>query len=87
MEAISKSVKKMDHDAKISGQALYVDDIVMDDMLYGKMLRSTKAKARIKNITLPDIPAGYFIVDKNDVTGENKIHIVEEDMPDRKSVV
>lgn len=81
MEAISKSVKKMDHDAKISGQALYVDDIVMDDMLYGKMLRSTKAKARIKNITLPDIPAGYFIVDKNDVTGENKIHIVEEDMP------
>ena len=81
MEAISKSVKKMDHDAKVSGQALYVDDIIMDDMLYGKMLRSTKAKARIKNITLPNISAGYFVVDKNDVPGENKIHVVEEDMP------
>ncbi|MDU6263368.1 MAG: xanthine dehydrogenase family protein molybdopterin-binding subunit [Anaerocolumna aminovalerica] len=81
MEAISKSVKKRDHDAKISGQALYVDDIVMEDMLYGKMLRSTKAKARIKNIILPEIPAGYCIVDKNDVPGENKIHVVEEDMP------
>lgn len=78
---IGNSVKKKDHDAKISGQASYVDDIVMEGMLYGKMLRSTKARARIKNIVLPKISDDYFIIDKDDVTGENKIHVVLEDMP------
>ena len=81
METISHSVKKRDHDDKISGEAMYVDDLVMDGMLYGKMLRSTKARARIRKITYPKLPEGYFVVDKDDVPGENKIHVVLEDMP------
>ena len=36
MEKISRSIKKKDHDDKISGRALYVDDCVMEGMLYGK---------------------------------------------------
>ena len=81
MEMISKSTKKKDHDAKISGRALYVDDHVMDDMLYGRLLRSTKAKARVTKIIFPALPTGYFVVDKNDVTGENRVAIIVHDTP------
>jgi xanthine dehydrogenase molybdopterin-binding subunit B len=81
MESISKSVKKKDHEPKINGSALYVDDLVMDGMLYGRLLRSAKAKAVIKDILIPDLPEGYYIVDKNDVTGTNEVHIVLDDTP------
>ena len=81
MENISKSVKKKDHEPKISGRALYVDDQVMEGMIYGRLLHSEKAKARIINIILPELPEGYYVVDKNDVTGVNRVHIVLDDTP------
>jgi CO/xanthine dehydrogenase Mo-binding subunit len=81
MDKISKSVKKKDHDSKIAGRALYVDDRKVDGMLYGKILRSTYAKAKIKNIHIPKLPGGYVIVDKDDVPGENKVAIVDVDTP------
>lgn len=81
MEKISKSTKKKDHEAKITGRALYVDDHVIDGMIYGRLLRSAKAKARISAIRLPELPDGYFVVDKNDVPGINQVHIVQDDTP------
>lgn len=81
MESISRSVKKKDHDPKISGQALFVDDLVMEGMLYGRLLRSTKAKAVILDIVIPELLEGYYVVDKNDVTGINQVHIVLDDTP------
>ncbi len=81
METISKSVKKKDHEPKISGRALYVDDQVMEGMIYGRLLHSAKAKARIINIILPELPEGYYVVDKNDVSGVNLVHIVLDDTP------
>ncbi|SMC56411.1 xanthine dehydrogenase family protein molybdopterin-binding subunit [Sporomusa malonica] len=81
MEKISEWTKKKDHDAKISGRALYVDDHVLDGMLYGKLLHSAKAKARIADIILPELPEGYLVVDKNDVAGVNRVHIVLDDSP------
>lgn len=81
MEKISKFAKKKDHETKITGRALYVDDHVIDDMLYGRLLRSAKAKARITAIHLPELPEGYFVVDRNDITGLNQVHIVQDDTP------
>lgn len=81
MEKISASTRKKDHAAKITGRALYVDDHVIDGMLCGRLLHSARAKARIAAIHLPDLPAGYFIVDRNDVTGINRVHIVLDDTP------
>lgn len=81
MEKISKSIKKKDHEAKLNGSALYVDDHVMDGMLYGRLLHSEKAKARITKIILPELPEGYLIVDKNDVTGVNRVAIIIHDTP------
>lgn len=81
MEKISESIKKKDHDAKISGRALYVADLVMEDMLYGRLLHSAKARATIGNVIFPQLPAGYFIVDKNDVPGVNRVAMIVHDTP------
>lgn len=78
---ISKSVKKKDHSPKMSGAALYIDDYVMNDMLYGHLLRSTKAKAKILDIRIPNLEEGYGVVTALDVPGENKVAIVERDTP------
>lgn len=85
MGSISESVKKKDHEEKIGGYARYVDDLMADmmpdGMLYGRLLRSSKARARIRQIHVPLLPDGYMTVDKNDVNGSNHVHIVLDDMP------
>lgn len=81
MEKISESVIKRDHHSKISGEAVYVGDYQDDDILVGKMLRSTKAKARLISVEIPKLPEGYYYVDKEDVPGENKVAIVMDDTP------
>lgn len=81
MKDISDSVEKKDHSEKMSGKAVYAADCPVDGVLYGKLLHSVKAKAKILEIRLPDIPDGYFVVDKNDVPGDNNVNIVKDDTP------
>ena len=78
---ISDSVVKKDHAPKMNGQALYVGDYAIFGMLHGKLLHSQKARAKIVEIRLPDLPEGYYVVDKNDIPGENSVHIVLDDSP------
>lgn len=81
MENICKSVVKVDHKVKIKGEAKYIADLPTDGILHGKFLRSSVAHAKIKNIALPELPEGYMIVDKDDITGENVVGIGLRDMP------
>jgi CO/xanthine dehydrogenase Mo-binding subunit len=78
---ISKSINKVDNREKIAGCATYVSDLKMEGMLYAKTLRSDRPRARIKSIDLPQLPSDYFIVDKNDVPGENRVPILLTDQP------
>ncbi len=78
---IGGSIEKKDHAQKMSGKALYVGDYPVEGVLYGKLLHSSKPKARIVEIRLPEIPEGYFVVDKNDVPGDNNVNIVKDDTP------
>ncbi len=75
------STPKVDHEDKCSGKALYVSDIQMDGMLYAKTLRSTVAKAKIKNIALPELPEGYYVVDHHDILKENYVKMIFTDWP------
>ena len=81
MEDISKSVRKVDSLIKMSGKAKYVDDIKIEGMLYAKTVRSTKSKANIKKIILPDLPKGYYKVDYHDIPGKNVVSVIFDDMP------
>jgi len=81
MDSISKSAVKSDHKAKITGSAVYVCDYPVKNMLFGRILRSTIAKGAVKEVKLPDLPAGYYYVDKNDVPGFNEVHMIQDDTP------
>ncbi|MGB7594956.1 MAG: xanthine dehydrogenase family protein molybdopterin-binding subunit [Erysipelotrichaceae bacterium] len=81
MEDIRSSVKRFDFDEKIEGRAQYCADLHPEGMLYARTLRSTHPRARILSITIPDLPAGYEIVDAHDIPGKNIVPIVVEDEP------
>ncbi|WBW99768.1 xanthine dehydrogenase family protein molybdopterin-binding subunit [Oceanirhabdus sp. W0125-5] len=78
---ISISVPRHDAKDKISGKAKYLNDIQIDNFLWAKTLRSTKARAKIINIKYPDIPEGYYIIDYRDVPGRNRVKTIEDDQP------
>ena len=81
MDKISTSTVKKDHESKITGAAKYVGDYPANTLLTGKMVRSTKARARLLKVTIPDLPEGYYYVDRNDVPGDNNVNIVKDDTP------
>lgn len=68
-------------ESKMNGKASYTDDIRVGDMLHGKTLRSSKAYARIKKISYPKLPNGYYVVDKGDIPQKNVVKIIGEDQP------
>ncbi len=81
MGDISKPVRRFDAPEKIMGTARYVDDYFEEEMLFVRIVRSTRPRARIKSIKLPKLPSGYCVVDKNDVPGENRIKMIFDDWP------
>lgn len=78
---INTPIERVDAAAKISGEAVYLNDLEFNDMVYAKVLRSSKSRAKIVSIDLPYLPDGYYIIDKNDVLGKNRVKIVEDDQP------
>jgi CO/xanthine dehydrogenase Mo-binding subunit len=80
---IGKSVPRKEGRRKVTGQALYVDDISFPQMLYGTTVRSSVARGRIKNISFNgDIPWNEFtIVTPRDIPGENYVALILNDQP------
>src|SRR6185503_18958808 len=68
---------------KVTGQALYVDDLSFPDMLHGVTVRSPAARGRIANISFGgDIPWDEFvIVTAKDVPGANYVALILNDQP------
>lgn len=78
---ISAPVKREDASDKLAGLACYIGDMAFEDMLHAKTVRSTEARAKIISITYPVMPEGYFVVDKTDVPGRNRVKLLLEDWP------
>jgi len=81
MSKISQSITKKDHVEKMSGDAKYVADLTFPNMLFGKMVRSTKAHANIIKIELPDMQDGYGVVDYKDIPGNNGLKVIKSEQP------
>lgn len=81
MTDISRSIAKPDTFGKTSGSIEYISDMKIDGALNARTVRSTVAKARIRNINIPKLPEGYYIVDRSDVPGRNRVKIIFDDMP------
>src|SRR6267378_8286113 len=84
---IGKSVPRKEGRKKVTGQALYVDDISFPGMLHGATVRSSVPRGRIKNISFEgDIPWDEFtIVTTKDIRdlklGENYVALILNDQP------
>jgi len=84
---IGKSIPRKEGRRKVTGQALYVDDLKFDGMLHGATVRSSIPRGRIKNISFAgDIPWDEFtIVAAKDIRdlklGENYVALILNDQP------
>ncbi len=80
---IGKAVPRKEGRKKVTGAALYVDDISFPEMLYGTTVRSSVPRGRIKNITFGgDIPWTEFtIVGPKDIPGDNYVALILNDQP------
>jgi CO/xanthine dehydrogenase Mo-binding subunit len=81
--AIGKSAPRKEGRKKVTGQALYVDDISFPKMLHGTTVRSSVARGQIKDISFADgIPWDEFtIITAKDIPGENYVALILNDQP------
>src|SRR4030095_2395119 len=68
---------------KVTGQALYIDDMSLPDMLYGATVRSRIPRGKITRITFgSNIPWDeYVVVSAKDIPGKNCIALIADDQP------
>ncbi|HYL85551.1 MAG TPA: xanthine dehydrogenase family protein molybdopterin-binding subunit [Candidatus Angelobacter sp.] len=80
---VGTSVPRLEGRDKVTGQARYVDDMVLPAMLFGATVRSSIPRGKIKNITFgPCVNWNEFvIVSAKDIPGKNCIALILEDQP------
>ena len=81
--AVGRNLPRQEAERKIKGEAKYVDDIPMEDCLYGRTVRSPEPRGKIKDIKFESgVPWEEFvIVLPEDIPGENIVHLIHNEMP------
>ena len=69
--------------AKLTGRERYVDDLPLDDFLWGATVRSPAPRGRVTDVRFgPGVDWSQFtIVDHRDIPGPNVIALIENDQP------
>ena len=78
------SHKRLDAEAKITGQTRYVGDLSLPGMLHAAVAMSTTASARVRSIDLSaaqDMPEVEAILTAKDIPGTNLIGVIFPDQP------
>jgi len=80
---IGKPVPRKEGRKKVTGQALYVDDLSFPEMLHGATVRSPVARGKITNIVFGgDIPWDEFVIVRPaDIPGANYVALLLNDQP------
>ena len=80
---IGRPVQRKEGRAKVTGQAIYVDDLTPAGMLHGVTVRSTVPRGRITGIRFdPAIPWDEFVVvTAADIPGTNRVKLIADDQP------
>src|SRR6266849_4043571 len=87
MNIVGKPIPRKEGRQKVTGRALYVDDLSFPGMLHGVTVRSSVPRGRIKNISFEgDIPWDEFtIVTAKNIRdlklGENYVALILNDQP------
>ena len=80
---IGRSARRKEGRAKVTGQAVYVDDLAPVGMLHGVTVRSHVPRGRIVSIRFdPAIPWDeYVVVTAADIPGTNRVKLIVDDQP------
>ncbi len=80
---VGVSVPRKEGRDKVTGQAQYVDDMTLPDMLYGATVRSQVPRGKIRKITFgPGVAWDEFVVvSAKDIPGKNVIALIADDQP------
>ena len=80
---IGRSVRRKEGRAKVTGQALYVDDVTPEGMLHGVTVRSPVARGRITGIRFDPAIAWdeFVVVTAADIPGRNRVTLIADDQP------
>jgi len=80
---VGKRVLRKEGRDKVTGAAKYIDDIVMEGMLYGATVRSHVSRGIISKISFdPEFDwTDFVIVTAKDIAGKNCIALISEDQP------
>jgi CO/xanthine dehydrogenase Mo-binding subunit len=83
VRSVGRSVTRKEGRSKVTGQALYVDDVSPAGMLHGVTVRSPVPRGRIKQITFdPSIAWDDFVVvTAADIPGKNRVKLIVDDQP------
>ena len=82
--AIGKSFPRKEGRKKVTGQAMYIDDLSFPGMLHGVTVRSPVARGRIRSIAFEgsSIPWDEFVVvTAKDIPGANHVALILNDQP------
>jgi CO/xanthine dehydrogenase Mo-binding subunit len=83
-ELIGGSPLRLDVLEKVKGTALYPDDLTMDGLLVGRVLRSPHPHARVRRMDLAAaraLPGVVAVLTGDDITGPNLYGLVTSDQP------
>jgi CO/xanthine dehydrogenase Mo-binding subunit len=80
---IGRSTPRKEGRAKVTGQALYVDDISPAGVLHGVTVRSPVPRGRIREIRFdPSIDwSAFTVVTATDIPGVNRVKLILDDQP------
>jgi CO/xanthine dehydrogenase Mo-binding subunit len=80
---IGRSVSRKEGRAKVTGDALYVDDVTPAGVLHGVTVRSAVPRGRIAGIEFDPAIAwdDYVIVTAEDIPGANVVKLIMNDQP------
>jgi CO/xanthine dehydrogenase Mo-binding subunit len=83
MGNVGRSVARREGPDKLTGRALYLDDLDLPGCWHGVTVRSTSSHARIKDVRLdPAFPwSECVVVTAKDIPGRNVVALIEEDQP------
>ncbi len=95
MNLVGKPIPRKEGRKKVTGAALYVDDLKFDGLLHGVTVRSSIARGLIRNISFeqpPATPTGrgsdhiipwdeFTMVTAKDIPGENYVALILNDQP------
>ncbi|HEU4341378.1 MAG TPA: xanthine dehydrogenase subunit D, partial [Candidatus Binatia bacterium] len=73
---VGKSVRRLDYETKVTGQAQYLADMIVPGMCHGKILRSPLPHARITKIDISkalDVPGVVAVITRDDILHDQGI--------------